>query len=408
MTVERNYPSAVLSDTKNDAFVSFLDVSRWVAAAIVCWGHLRNPLFVGFGDLPPHQQTLGIKAWFFVTGFHAEAVTIFFVLSGFLVGGMGLAKRSVGRLDLRRYAIDRVSRLYTAFLPALILGATLDLIGSQFAPAAGLYDLTQPIMASKVAAPAFTETMSLEIFVSNALMLQHFFSPTFGSNHPLWTISAEFWFYAIFGLGLLAADQTTRIRSRCAAAAVIAFTLFLLGPAFLLLFGLWMVGIVAAYTPAKLEQKWLALLTLAGLLVATRFSQAILDHDPTMRSIKDYAVATSFAWLLVSMRSSKSSFFARTLLLNRWLAGFSFSLYLIHFPLMIFVLSAAHDWFGWEGIREGLDPDARGILLYAVVGAILYAAAFGFSVLTERKTSNVRGWLDAKVARTFSASKEAR
>ena len=34
----------------------------------------------------------------------------------------------------------------------------------------------------------------------NAGFLQTFVAPTYGSNMPLWTISAEFWFYVVFGL----------------------------------------------------------------------------------------------------------------------------------------------------------------------------------------------------------------
>lgn len=403
MKPERTYPSSVLNDTKNDAFVSFLDLSRWVAAAVVCWGHLRNPLFVGYGDLQPSQQTLSIKAWFFVTGFHAEAVTVFFVLSGFLVGGMGLAKRSAGRLDLRQYAIDRATRLYVAFFPALLLGATLDVFGSHFAPTAGLYDLTHPILASKVAPPSFVATMSLEVFGANALMLQHFFTPTFGSNHPLWTISAEFWFYTVFGLALLVADQSAKRGRRAAAGVAAVVATLLLGPEFLLLFGLWTVGVAAAYAPSRTEQKWAALCTLFTILVITRFSQSLLDRDHTLRAIKDYTVAISFAWLLVSMRGSRSSFLTRMLRLNRRLASFSFSLYLIHFPLMIFVLSAAHEWLGWQGAREGVAPDTSGILSYTAVGAVLYGSAFGFSLVTEQRTARVRTWLHNRLARSFSA-----
>ena len=71
----------------NPAFSSFLDFARWVAAFIVFAGHLRNPLFLGFADLGSEKTSLLINAWYFVTGLFGEAVIVFFVLSGYLIGG---------------------------------------------------------------------------------------------------------------------------------------------------------------------------------------------------------------------------------------------------------------------------------------------------------------------------------
>lgn len=63
----------------------WLDLFRGVAALMVCFGHIRNAFWVDYGDIQ-------VKAWwhvpaYLVTGFGHQAVIIFFVLSGFLVGG---------------------------------------------------------------------------------------------------------------------------------------------------------------------------------------------------------------------------------------------------------------------------------------------------------------------------------
>jgi hypothetical protein len=44
-------PSAVAEDLKNPTLISFVDMARWMAAAMVMVGHLRNPLFLGYGEL---------------------------------------------------------------------------------------------------------------------------------------------------------------------------------------------------------------------------------------------------------------------------------------------------------------------------------------------------------------------
>ncbi len=82
-------------------------------------GHLRNPLFFGFADLQPKDRTLLVKLWYFLTGLHAEAVIVFFVLSGLLVAGVGAERVMASSFDVKNYAIDRFSRLYVAFLPLL-------------------------------------------------------------------------------------------------------------------------------------------------------------------------------------------------------------------------------------------------------------------------------------------------
>ena len=63
------------------------------------------------------DRTPAIKAWYFMTGWGYEGVIVFFVLSGFLVGGLASAKASIGSFILTDYGIDRVTRIFVAFLP---------------------------------------------------------------------------------------------------------------------------------------------------------------------------------------------------------------------------------------------------------------------------------------------------
>ena len=68
-----------------------------------------------------------------VLGYHAfpatlpggyTGVDVFFVLSGFLVGGAVM--RAGPAFDWRTYAIARLSRLWVVLVPALLLTAALD------------------------------------------------------------------------------------------------------------------------------------------------------------------------------------------------------------------------------------------------------------------------------------------
>ncbi|MDB9738454.1 acyltransferase family protein, partial [Gammaproteobacteria bacterium] len=116
-------------DLTNLTLISFLDMSRWMAAAIVFISHLRNPLFLGYGDVLAQDKNILVQGWYFVTGWFPEGVIVFFVLSGLLVGGSGVAKVQNKAFTLKNYSIDRFSRLYVALVPALILCIILDKIG---------------------------------------------------------------------------------------------------------------------------------------------------------------------------------------------------------------------------------------------------------------------------------------
>ncbi len=106
-----------------------------------------------------------------------EAVVLFFVLSGFLVGGKVLERIVNGSFDLKAYTLDRVSRIYIPLIPALIFTAVVNCLicGRPF---------------------------SVLSLVGNLFGLQGVWSqiPAFAGNDPLWTLSYECWFYVLGGL----------------------------------------------------------------------------------------------------------------------------------------------------------------------------------------------------------------
>ena len=64
-----------------------LDLARGLAAVMVMLVHVRPHSFVELGALPPSQQSWPVAIFFAATRLGVEAVLVFFVLSGFLVGG---------------------------------------------------------------------------------------------------------------------------------------------------------------------------------------------------------------------------------------------------------------------------------------------------------------------------------
>ena len=90
----------------------WLDALRFIAAFMVLLSHARNTFFPAFGDLPADQQNIFSMALTMFCRMGHEAVIIFFVLSGFLVGGRGWERILNGTMNVGGYAIDRFSRIY--------------------------------------------------------------------------------------------------------------------------------------------------------------------------------------------------------------------------------------------------------------------------------------------------------
>ena len=94
------------------------------------------------------------------------------------------------------------------FIPALMLGYALDLFGSTYLQAAGLYDhghyaMRMHIMPNHIP----IEQLDLSVFIANLFMFQSFFVEPLGSNTPLWSLSYEFWFYIFFGIAMIAVSS---------------------------------------------------------------------------------------------------------------------------------------------------------------------------------------------------------
>ena len=104
-----------------------LDALRGIAAVGVCLSHLRDFFFQDYPKVPHHNPLLA--AAYLATGLGHQWVIVFFVLSGYLVGGSVLRSFALDRWSWRSYLLNRMTRLYTVLIPALVLGGLLDMAG---------------------------------------------------------------------------------------------------------------------------------------------------------------------------------------------------------------------------------------------------------------------------------------
>lgn len=385
-------PRQLGNDLRHLTLASFVDMARWMAAAAVMFAHLRSPLLLGYNDLSAEQRPMWVKLWYFLTGMHSEAVIVFFVLSGFLVGGLAAARMSEGRFDPNSYAIDRISRLFIAYFPALLLTGAVDLIGIQWFSSSGLWDGQQLMMAQKDPGKIFENNLGWTAVLGNVLMVQSYLVVPLGSNGPLWTLSSEFWFYAVFGL-LMTAALRPRYRVLLVVLAVAACGM--LGLQFVGFFGLWLIGFgVACIAPRRVGHPLIPLVMLLAYLGTLRAFSAVIDADSSRLLLSHYGLALIFAWLLLSMRSRRVAGIETLGRLNKFMADFSYSLYLIHFPLLLLAIAVLGRITGDPGYFKGFAPTSvGGLLSYVAIAVFLLVAAWLFAQFTEARTARLRSWL---------------
>ncbi len=375
-----------------------LDLMRGIAAWAVMWGHVRGNFFVDFQEL--QHPNLFLKAVYFVTGFGHQAVMVFFVLSGFLISSSVFNGLATGNWSWRDYSINRVSRLYAVLIPGLLLGFVWDKSGSSLFASTGLY--THPLQ--DFGALIAQKQMTAGAFAGNLFFLQTILCPVFGSNGPLWSLANEFWYYVLFPVGLLALIGWRRgvlrraVPLTIAAGVVAAF----LGREILIGFVIWIAGCVLLMVYSKsraFPKRWVApyiLITsiiLISCLVATRLGKSrMLGADPP--------VGLAFALFLFGILQidfqMRSHAYAN---LARFFAGFSYSLYVLHFPAVLFLRAwlAPYRW----------RPDFPHFVFFIAIGAGVLMFAWSVSLLTENKTSALRRWMKAVIPSGVGRARQA-
>ena len=376
-----------------------LDLVRGVSALLVMLGHLRASLFLHFCDI--EATGLPTKAFYFSTSLGHQAVMVFFVLSGYFVGGSVLSGMEKGSFTWRGYATSRLTRLWMVLIPALLFTLAIDCIGRQWN--LGPYAGEMHAMFCSGPYPGQSAAWDASTLLGNLFFLQTVTVPVFGSNGPLWSLANEFWYYLLFPLGGCGLHALLK-RGYCLGIALLSGA-GLLGwwlPGGMLASGLiWLLGVVvwwviskAAYTvgqPTTLHilqrlRCW-PWRVLGGVL----FIGTLAASKTTLWLGSDYVVGTCFAlWMLTltgAWRTTTSAWWTR---LVTGLSEISYTLYVVHFPLLFFVAAV---------VLKGrqFPPDALGYLLFAGLAVAILMTAMGMWWLFERNTDRVKRWVLGRI-----------
>lgn len=346
----------------------YLDAVRFLAAVSVVLHHTWGLFFSRFPlPWPGHS-----------------AVVVFFVISGYVIAhAVSHPKATLGS-----YVGHRVARVFSVSIPALLIGLLITPVAG---PIAGL----APLPSSGPLDVSMLDLLKISI-VSLLFMGQSWWleiSPPY--NLPFWSLCYEVWYYAIFAAWTYAPP-----RFRLITTAVLATVA---GPKILLLMPVWILGVTAyRWRPQLSQVHALALFassTVAGLLffwfdVAVAIRIHMIGNWPEVMSLtrgSNMFVGDFLLGLIIS-----ANFIAVACLTNvfhpivrlekliRYCASFTFSTYLYHAPIAIFIWNvlSVHSALGF----------------YGLLGLGIFILAQG----TERRTSYFRA-LVAHIATKSSA-----
>jgi peptidoglycan/LPS O-acetylase OafA/YrhL len=356
-----------------------LDMIRGVSAVAVLLYHLRGLFFVDYPYLT--NKSLMSSALYAVTGYGHQAVIVFFVLSGYFIGTSVM--ESVGKLrwSWRTYLVSRLTRLQLVLLPALVLGAMWDQIGMRIPQAAPLYyDALY-----KFNGPSVALRSTIPVFLGNLFFMQSIVSPVFGSNGPLWSLSYEFWYYIVFPAVFLVTAAWAGNRFRALYAALALFLLWFVGAQISFYFLIWLAGALVGrlqrgtqYRTSSLVLPFAAGLIFLGSLAWCRTRPISSDL------LTDYIVGFCFAlWLYALLLGSRNDASPAYIHGARKLAGFSYTLYLTHFPALLLVRGLLDPPGNWQ-------PDAQHLAYALGIGLVALTYAYLVAEFTEARTAIVR------------------
>lgn len=259
------------------------------------------------------------------------AVSGFFVLSGFFIHKSLWANVIDGNVNSYSYLASRINRIIPPFLFALTLTAFLYLLSP----------LLFPSGSNHFTIPSDRKGFYLTGFIDSAFFIDIFTRETLSANGPLWSLTIEVWCYLVSLLYVLLKNK--KFIGCLLFPVIISIAYF--NPFFFLYFSLWFFGYLISHFHSsgrlpRISENRFKILTLIPL-----FSFLFIFVAPSIMLTKVgvifqyiFGIWYIFHMILVLVRDDN----------NAWVplvfAGkFSYTLYISHFPLILFFYGIGFD-----------------------------------------------------------------
>lgn len=325
-----------------------------------------------YAALPAEQRGPLTALFYVLTRMSREAVFLFFVLSGFLVGGPLIDRVCSNSFKAADYWLDRATRILIPLVPALGFTAVTAMFTNQPAGAG--------------------------LFFANLFSLQGVLAGQYGGNFPLWTLSLEVWIYIL--AGSLASIIAGRRWSPALVVLLLSASAVLSHLPVTYLF-CWLIG-ASAWRSRRLKSSQPALL-LGAVLVVAGIAGVQLQRETQIESVTMFrswcpdpqmmflVLSVGFALLLQQfvLKTPRHAVLVRVEGQGGVLAASSYTLYLTHYPLLMLLVK-----LGWPRAEK---IDVTSIASFTGVVLVCFAVTWLSYFCFESRTSVVRHWLRSRL-----------
>ena len=353
----------------------WIDLLRFVSALLVVVCHYRGNFFIEYGLLSNEDKNIFTQIFFFITRLGNEAVLVFFVLSGFLVGGRAMQRILNNDIDLRSYFIDRFTRIMLPLLASLLLVVIIDTI------------IKKPIPFKDIIGSLF----SLQGIVSSN-----------GFNAPLWSLAYEVWFYILIGcLMIICRNKNSKnVINVFFVLAICIYVFSKLNTMYLLIL---FMGTFAFLLPREsikhLKSKIFILLILLGCaFVLGQLTSETRSLNLSVFSFLDRKATSVFlafiAALLVHhliVAKPQKKIWIKVESISSKFSDFSYTLYLTHYPLMYLLT--------YFGFPKSEQINMTSISYYLIEVLISLVVAYLIYLVSEKRTSTVKKYIKKQLTK---------
>jgi peptidoglycan/LPS O-acetylase OafA/YrhL len=371
----------------------FLNLIRFVSCELVVIGHF----------LTKYQPVPAEPLFKLGTTIGGVAVLLFFILSGLLISYSLHNKLGNPAYRFRNYFVDRFSRIYSGLLPAILLGAIITMViyVTNYAYFVNLCSMqSTPSPLNFVMTLGMLENFPVKFF--NSLLSGFGLSfpfpevTPFGFNGILWTLVILWWIYIVFGWIVIGSAGFIRKQESSKSSKAIFFVVAALLS--LLLIGMyqensglvtvWFVGalMMLAVSSKTVNTKIKSNLAprLLGILFALSFAGALYGMYATFAWTDQYyglglgLLLSACVFLGVLFFNAGGFKPVSSLILNKHVvslitmgAGFSYTLFVTHYPIIIFI--------------NGLNLPVNRYLMFLPILLLTNLTGFSIAYFTEKK-----------------------
>ncbi len=354
------------------------DLIRFLAAVCVVSGHAVSRIFGEYN----HESNNGVVEQLFRTifaGYGSPAVMVFFVLSGLFIGSSVIFAIQNQRFSLTKYLSRRLIRLWVVVIPGLIITFILDAIGLNFFS----YDL---MYAGTDALGSISErTLTFSSFIGNIFFVQTILVKLFGTNGALWSLANEFWYYVAFPFLCFLLFPSFKFLTKLVSLLCLILLFVFVTKPIATLFLVWLLGVSIIFikkNKINTSQYFLWGSGLAFTVVLVYHRIFTITEDKLLEQL---IVGVLFFLFALTIVLNDKNFIDKPGFSKacRTLANFSFTLYVIHTPV-ISLLRAI-----FIGDKTYWDVTIVTFLQFFLILTVTLLISYFLAKYTEHKTKAI-------------------